>query len=69
MKTVAVIGSGIAGLSAANSLAEAGCEVHLYERSSTIGMEAFAVDAGGGAIVDVPLRVFSRQYYPQLLKL
>jgi len=38
--TVTVVGGGVAGLSAACALAEAGCEVHLVERRPYLGGRA-----------------------------
>lgn len=69
---VAVIGSGMAGLSACRHLLEK-AEVDLYEKAPAIGMDAHSIDVddGGGhsARVDVPLRVIKADYYPTLLEL
>ena len=39
-KKIAVIGSGFAGISAASSLAKAGCSVTVFEKNSTTGGRA-----------------------------
>ncbi len=44
---VAVIGAGLAGLSAALELREAGCRVHLYERSRLVGGRATSFEVAG----------------------
>ena len=47
-KKIAVLGSGIAGLSCASFLAKEGHDVHIYEKNETIGGRArqFATDNG-----------------------
>ncbi|MEM1124590.1 MAG: FAD-dependent oxidoreductase, partial [Bacteroidota bacterium] len=52
-KKIAVIGSGFAGLSAASCLAQAGEEVHLFEKNEQLGgrsrqfkAEGFTFDMG-----------------------
>lgn len=42
-KTVAVLGGGVAGLSAAHELAERGFHVHVYERKSALGGKARSI--------------------------
>ena len=44
---VAVVGAGLAGLSAALELRDAGCRVHLYERSRLLGGRATSFEVGG----------------------
>ncbi|MFD2784370.1 BaiN/RdsA family NAD(P)/FAD-dependent oxidoreductase [Hymenobacter rubripertinctus] len=44
---VAVVGGGPAGLLAAQHLAEAGCQVHLYEAQATVGRKFLVAGHGG----------------------
>ena len=46
-KKIAVIGSGFAGISAASSLAKAGCSVTVFEKNSTPGGRARKFSSGG----------------------
>ncbi|KAJ1961485.1 hypothetical protein GGI12_003225 [Dipsacomyces acuminosporus] len=64
-KRVAVVGSGLAGLTAAHFLQASGFEVHLFEKASTVGMDAGSLTVEG-VRVDVPFRVFNPDYYPYL---
>ncbi|KAJ2045389.1 hypothetical protein GGI08_006829, partial [Coemansia sp. S2] len=64
-KHVAVIGSGLAGLSAAYFLQQGGHTVELFERGGSAGMDLASVDVDGHR-VDVPFRVFTPDYYPCL---
>ncbi|KAI9504106.1 hypothetical protein BX070DRAFT_129057 [Coemansia spiralis] len=64
-KRVAVVGSGLAGLTAAYFLQKSGCSVDLFERSDSVGMDAGSVTVEG-ARIDVPFRVFTPDYYPYL---
>ncbi len=47
MKTVAVVGSGFAGLASAGVLAKRGCKVTLYEKNETLGGRARQFHEGG----------------------
>ena len=79
MKRVAVIGSGIAGLSAAWSLSEAnsGCTVSLYEAGSHFGGHAQTVDVTLPCIngeplthgVDIGFLVYNQATYPKFIEL
>lgn len=62
-KRVAIIGSGLAGLTAAHLLTqqeEQGIEVHIFEKAQSIGMDSASIDVVGddGKIhrVDSPMR-------------
>ena len=66
-KRVAVVGSGVAGLSCAYLLARKH-DVAIFEREKAVGMDAHSLDAHG-ARMDIPLRVFSESYYPNLTNL
>lgn len=47
MPQVAIIGAGISGLAAAHTLARAGCDVHIFERSAAIGGRMHSEQVGG----------------------
>ncbi|PIA19389.1 FAD/NAD(P)-binding domain-containing protein [Coemansia reversa NRRL 1564] len=64
-KRVAVVGSGLAGLTTAHLLQKNGCEVELFEKASAVGMDAGSLDVDG-VRVDVPFRVITPDYYPYL---
>jgi len=69
---VAVIGSGIAGLSSAWQLALGGHEVSLYEANDYFGGHTHTVDIeleGMRHGVDTGFLVFNERTYPQLIKL
>ncbi len=68
---IAIIGSGIAGLTAAWLLRKQ-AEVSLFEAGPRAGMGAYAVDyesRGSTTRIDIPLRIFCRGYYHNLLSL
>lgn len=68
---LAVIGSGIAGLSAAWLLKDK-FNVTLFERQATPGMGAYAVDVGDqdkAVLIDIPLRIITKGYYQDLFNL
>ncbi|KAK9893699.1 FAD/NAD(P)-binding domain-containing protein [Cystobasidium minutum MCA 4210] len=78
-KRVAIIGSGLAGLSAAHLLLKKGneededVEVHIFEKAASIGMDSASIDVVGadGKVhrVDSPMRAVQGGYYTRLLKL
>ena len=49
---VAVIGAGVAGLTAAHELAKRGFEPHVYERWPGLGGQAATMDVGGGVLLE-----------------
>ncbi len=51
-QTVAVLGGGVAGLSAAQELAERGYRVHVYERKPVMGGKARSIPVPGSAAPD-----------------
>ena len=68
---IAVVGSGIAGLTAAWLLSKKH-HVTILEKGSSLGMAQFGVNAqtaAGESVVDVPLRVFNKSYYPNLFRM
>ncbi|MDG2102892.1 MAG: FAD-dependent oxidoreductase [Pirellulaceae bacterium] len=71
---IGVIGSGIAGLVSARKLCDAGHQVTLFERQSSVGMDAHSLDistADEGRTVraDVPSRMFNEAQWPSLWNL
>ena len=48
-KTVAILGGGVAGSSAAHELAERGFTVHVYERKPVLGGKASSIPVPGSA--------------------
>ncbi len=56
--SIAVIGSGMAGLAAAYRARNSGHSVTLFEAQTSHGMDAHALNLEGG-LVDTPLRVMS----------
>lgn len=67
-KSVAVIGTGIAGLSAAHGCRKAGFRVALFEAQPAIGMDAHTLHVDGGR-VDVPLRIMNPRAWRSTLAL
>lgn len=67
-RSIAIIGSGIAGLAAAHGCRSAGMQVSLFEAQPDIGMAAHTLRVDGG-IVDVPLRVMNPQIWRSTLAL
>ncbi|XOZ32161.1 FAD-dependent oxidoreductase [Halomonadaceae bacterium KBTZ08] len=66
--SIAVIGSGMAGLAAAHRARRAGHDVTVFEARNSHGMDAHALRMDGG-LVDVPLRVMSPDAWPSVLQL
>lgn len=66
--SIAVIGSGMAGLAAAYRARRAGRDVTVFEARDSHGMDAHALTVDGG-LVDVPLRVMSPDAWPSVLQL
>ncbi len=72
MAKIAVIGSGISGLSCAYRLARAGQEVSLFEAAPYFGGHTHTVNVridGVEAAVDTGFLVFNENTYPNLIKL
>lgn len=67
-ESIAVIGSGMAGLAAARLCRDAGHAVTVYEAQGARGMDAHTLQLDGGH-VDVPLRVMSPQAWRSVLAL
>jgi predicted NAD/FAD-binding protein len=67
-ETLAVIGSGIAGLAAARLARNAGYAVTLFEAAPQRGMDAHRIAFAGGQ-VDVPLRVMNPEAWRTVLAL
>ncbi|TVP88640.1 MAG: FAD-binding protein [Pseudomonadaceae bacterium] len=66
--SIAVIGSGMAGLAAAYRAQCAGHRVTMFEATDGHGMDAHALTVGDG-LVDVPLRVMTPDAWPSVLQL
>ncbi|WP_339804188.1 FAD-dependent oxidoreductase [uncultured Marinobacter sp.] len=66
--SIAVIGSGMAGLAAAYRARCTGHDVTVFEACAGHGMDAHALTVDGG-LVDVPLRVMSADTWPCVLQL
>lgn len=64
---IAIIGSGLSGLSAGYMLSPY-FTVHLYEKSATLGMDSGSLEFNSQR-VDVPMRSFFPEYYPNLRNL
>ncbi|TVP54176.1 MAG: FAD-binding protein [Halomonadaceae bacterium] len=66
--SIAIIGSGMAGLAAAYGCRQQGHSVTVFEAQQGHGMDAHALSVAGG-LVDVPLRVMSPASWPSVIAL
>ena len=66
-RTACVVGSGVAGLSAAHSLAEQGFKVTVLEAAAHVGGHAQTLEVDG-VPVDVGFMVFNRVTYPNMVR-
>ncbi len=67
-QTVAIIGSGMAGLTAARLMQDAGYAVTIYEALPSRGMDSHSLYVDGG-IIDAPLRVMNASLWQNTLAL
>jgi uncharacterized protein len=68
--SIAVVGGGISGLTAAYALHRAGHRVRLYERESTLGGHATTLEVGPeGTPVDIGFIVYNDVTYPRFIGL
>ena len=69
---IAIVGSGIAGLTTAYRLHQAGQQVAVFEKEIALGMDAHSqlIQAQGQSYrADVPSRMFNRLQWPSLMRL
>lgn len=71
---IAIIGTGLAGLVAAYHLTATAerrqeYDVHLFERSGKLGLDASSFTTEDGQRIDVPMRSINVGYYPNLMRL
>lgn len=71
---IAIIGSGIAGLTASHLLQKKGHDVHLYESQAQVGMSAHTIDLISpedrwSVWGDVPSRMFNGALWPSVMEL
>ena len=70
MLKVGIVGSGVAGLTAAYRLNKAGHQVTLFERQASLGMAAHELRDDARQIRgDVPSRMFNDCLWPNLFQL
>lgn len=67
-KNVAVIGSGLSGLTSAYYLKQQGHNVTVYEANSTLGLSGYA-ELIEDQYVDIPLRIIGEGYYCNVIQL
>ena len=68
--SIAVIGGGISGLTAAYALHRAGHQVRLYEREATLGGHATTLEVGAdGTPIDIGFIVYNDVTYPRFIRL
>ena len=65
---IAIIGSGMAGLTAAYVLKQHGHHISLYESQAKSGLDAHSTAFAGG-MIDAPLRVMNPQLWSHTLAL
>lgn len=66
---VAVVGSGVSGLTAAYILGKSGHDVTIFERAPVLGMDQQGVTLSDNVRLDSPPRTINAKYYPTLLQL
>ncbi|TFL06238.1 hypothetical protein BDV98DRAFT_588527 [Pterulicium gracile] len=67
---VAIVGTGLAGLTASHLLNKEDVEVHVFERASALGMDSESITiTKAEKRVTVPMRSFQGGYYPRLVEL